>query len=45
MQDIVICDPCGRKAIRLAVRMAEDFGGSIIDPAKPCGNKREGGGE
>ena len=32
----LVCDVCHRKAILLAIRMAEQFGGTIIDVAKPC---------
>ena len=28
---------CHKKAILLAIRVAEQFGGTIIDVAKPCG--------
>jgi len=33
-----VCEACARLAVKIAVDMAETFGGTIIDPAKPCGN-------
>jgi hypothetical protein len=34
-----VCDSCLQHAVWLAVTCAETFGGAVIDPAKPCGNK------
>ena len=32
-----ICEFCLRLAVKVAVNMAETFGGTFIDTAKPCG--------
>jgi len=41
--DILICDWCMKTAVRIAVEMAETFGGCCIDHAKPCGDTKLGG--
>ena len=38
--DFIVCDCCLKLALKLAVQMAETFGGTIIDPAKKCGEIR-----
>ncbi len=35
--EYTICEYCLKKAIKLAISMAESFGGTVIDVAKPCG--------
>ncbi len=45
MGTIYLCRSCESKAAVLAVTAAQDFGGTMIDPAKPCGNKQKGGAE
>lgn len=37
--DLKACDSCVRRAVRIAVQMAETFGGTIIDTSKPCGRE------
>jgi len=41
--EYVVCEFCLNKAIGVAVRMSEEFGGTIIDPSKPCGREKKGG--
>ena len=38
--DCIACDSCVTKAVKFAVNAAETFGGTMIDPARPCGNLR-----
>jgi hypothetical protein len=37
--EVLICDWCLKKAVKLAVQMSETFGGVMIDLQKPCKNK------
>jgi hypothetical protein len=39
--DYLTCDVCVRLAVKFAYEVAATFGGSEIDPAKPCGNTKE----
>lgn len=39
--DCVICSTCIRMAVNFAIRAAETFGGTIIDPSKKCGYTKD----
>ena len=39
--DYTICDHCLRHAIAFAVHAAQEFACGEIDPARPCGHKKE----
>ena len=36
-----VCESCLHLAVKVAVNMAETFGGTIIDLSKPCEKKKE----
>lgn len=37
--EIIVCFFCTMKALKLAISMAESFGGTVIDVTKPCGRE------
>ena len=39
--DILVCLHCVRLAVKVAVQMAETFGGTIIAVGKVCGKNKE----
>lgn len=39
--DFLICESCLRTAVRFAYEAAATFGGTFIDPSKPCGLKEK----